>query len=76
VGVPEIMGRIRTRLLALSRANDTTTLGNMADQLSITVPAGTDADGIRRLIQAHMRGIQDLAGARALAQKLNVPTGE
>ncbi|HEV2817221.1 MAG TPA: hypothetical protein VGW40_08380 [Allosphingosinicella sp.] len=74
-GVPEIMGRIRARLLALSQANDTTTLGNMAGQLNITVPAGTDANGIRRLIQAHMRGIQDLAGARALAQKLNIPTG-
>ena len=75
-GVSEIMGRIRTRLLAVSRANDVATLGTMARALNLTVPADTDADGIRRLIQAHMRGIQDLAAARELARKLNVSTGE
>lgn len=75
VGVPEMQGRIHTRLLALSRAGDVTTLANMASQAEIPVPAGTDANGIRRLIEARMRDTRDVAGTRELARKLGIDVG-
>ncbi|HYI48516.1 MAG TPA: hypothetical protein VEX35_08635 [Allosphingosinicella sp.] len=75
-GVTEIQGRIRARLLELSAAQDAATLGTMAGELGITVPAGTDADGIRRLIQARMRATPGLDATREMARKLGVSTGE
>jgi len=75
VGVPEMQGRIHARLLALSRAGDVTTLTSMAGQAQIPVPAGTDANGIRRLIEAQMRDTRDVAGTRELARKLGIDMG-
>jgi hypothetical protein len=75
-GVAEISGRIRARLLTLSRANDTATLASMAQRLEIPVPPGTDADGIRHLIQNRLRAAQSMADIRDLAGKLDIPTGE
>jgi len=74
-GVSDIRRRIRDRLLALSRANDSTTLGVIARNLGLTVPAGATADAIRILIQAKVRTTTDVAGTQQLARTIGVQEG-